>query len=383
MPKKNNLKAPPGRAFLPRKLNTKTFTTLPAIIIAVSSLWLFTGCEDTWRLWREAEEGAGLAGETSWLTENEWPIPRFLHNEGDRPDDIIGYVNKGDHSPWVSIALYDGVTFEQRWEAGPFKVARLYGRAHEPLLAATKGHIVASPDHRSIHIFNGRDGMEHTVLEMDSEVRAICPAPSDAGTVWIDLASTRHRQLDVTTGRLQPMQRPSWCPDLSHPSDWQRVSLRCGLDRGEAICRDRTLLGEVESPLYETGFSLELGNSIVSVGRMHPDDQFATTIIGHQRGQEETSWRQEFEIPVLVAHLESDTFYALLHQRYVHTAGRIVAIDRTSGVVRWNVELPWHTHAVTGPLLYHEGRLYLARSTWLDVFDATTGETLANIGTTP
>jgi hypothetical protein len=358
---------------------------------------------------REAREKAGLTGEKQWYspTTEQATLPLFIGDTGGQgPRDFVGLLQSRDTKQWFSVVVFNGLDLSTRWEAGPYKVEQSddlrrlrrmdpgssgwrYDRVGQrvdlrrrPLLAVSQGNIVVAPSRESLHLLKGRDGAEIRKVQVDSKVRALCASPGPEHFVFVDLESTRHLRFDSTSGATTKLERPEWCPERE-PLPTSSSSSSCHPLYGAASCR-ATLDDGFDTSLVENSYYVELGDRGVALGKKLWSDPYNSSIVGYSISENAILWQRRFEEHrVIRTALTEDRVLLLLDTTGGTLQMRLAALDLTSGRELWNSELPWATSPVVGPIVVSDGRVFLVRDGWLDVLDATSGQTVGFVGVTP
>lgn len=334
---------------------------------------------------REAQEKAGMTKAKRWYSpvDQEPTIPRFLAPPGsEAPQRFVGLLQSGDTRQWISVAAFNSADATKVWEAGPFQVTKHVNLRNRPLLAVSKGNVIIAPTRDDVRLLKGTDGREIRRVELDSKVRAFCPSPGAEQFLFVDLESARHVRLDPTTGATTPMERPEWCParePIARPSS----TINCQPLQGAARCRE-TLDDAFDTSLASNSYYVELGDRGVAIGSKSLDVPHNSSIVAYSISEKAVSWQKHLDQRRVVrSALNGDRLHLLLDSTAGTVQLRLAALDPTNGRELWNVELPWSSSPVYGPIIVEGDRIFLARENWLDVLDASNGRSLGSIGVTP
>jgi hypothetical protein len=299
------------------------------------------------------------------------------------PESVIGRIRKrpGDD---LWIASFEGSKFTQAWAVGPFGT---YSQGYRSTFTAVVGRYVVVTDYRAnIHSYDAATGHEVHVLQLSDRVKAMCGAPDGKPQVWIEQNDEKTGLFDATTGLTTAATRPAWCP-----SDWSGVRNDCRgwLKRGAPVnqCRGPEAAPKVSG--FEALNVLQDGDVAVALGKKKPGTAVPLAV-GFDPQTHAVRWQHPVASGDLATAAESGTtslMDALSDGRFVspyETTPRgwhFTAFDARSGDRLWDIELQ-KGFGVENP----EGfsltptRLYVMRTSSVEVYDAKTGSLLGTIG---
>jgi hypothetical protein len=315
-----------------------------------------------------------------WDTVGGPPIPAPVGGGG--VEGFVGRVRaRGNDELW--IAGFEGSKLSKVWKAGPFGT---YSQGYTSTFAAVVGRDVVVTDYRAnLRVYDLASGREARSIKLTDRAKSMCAAPDGKAHVWIEVSDERNVLVDADLGTATPLTRPSWCPDRWAASDDCRGWLKRGLAR--LNCKGAETAPKVAG--FEALNVVEEGDLAVALGKKHPGTA-APMAVGFDPKTKRVRWEQPLGSGDPAAVAESSTISlmdALAGGRfaapYALTAKgwHFTAFDAHSGERLWDVPLQ--------PILgvdHPEGfslsgaRLYVMRTSSVEVYDAKTGALVGTVG---
>jgi hypothetical protein len=314
-----------------------------------------------------------------WDTVAGPPQPAAVggHGEG-----FVGRVRtRGDDQLW--IAAFEGSKLGEVWKAGPLGN---YSQAYQSTFAAVVGsHVVVTDFKATLHLYDLATGHEVHTLKLSDRAKAMCVSPDAKPHVWIEVADKRDVLVDADAATATPAARPAWCPDLWAASDDCRGWLKRGFPRPG--CR-----GPEQSPrvtAFQAVNVIEEGDVAVALGRKHPGTAMPMAV-GFDPHTKAVRWQQ----PVVSGDPNNAAELSTTAEMDALEAGRFVtpyqltpkgwhftAFDARSGQRLWDTELQPQV-GVENPegFTLSPTRLYVMRTTSLEVYDAKSGTLVGTVG---
>jgi hypothetical protein len=297
---------------------------------------------------------------------------------------IIGRIRKrpGDD---LWIAAFEGKKFAQTWAVGPFGT---YSQGYRSTFTAVVGHFVVVTDYRAnIHSYDVATGKELHVLQLSDRVKAMCSAPDGKAEVWIEQNDERTGMYDASTGTTSPASRPAWCPN-----DWSsslRNDCRGWLKRGAPVAQCKGGEAAPKVPGFEALNVLQDGDVAVALGKKKPGTAVPLAV-GYDPQTKAIRWQHPVPSGDLASASESGTtgiMDALSDGRFVtpyETTPRgwhFTAFDAKTGDRLWDIDLQ-KVFGVDNPegFSLSPTRVYVMRTSSVEVYDSKTGAILGNIG---
>jgi hypothetical protein len=355
--------------FLSSRRTAQSLATLPSEIATLPS-----------------EIVAAATSQYFWDTVAGPPLPaRVGETSPDGPEGFVGRVrSRGDDTLW--IAAFEGTKLAQVWKAGPFGT---YSQGYQSTFTAVVGRSVLVTDYRAtLHVFDLASGREVRSLKLTDRAKAMCTSPGGEARVWLEMSDEKDVLVDADAGTLTPTARPTWCPDLWAASD----DCRGWLKRGEP----RPGCKGAESAPKVSGFEAENviveGDLAVALGKKHPGSALPVAV-GFDPKTKTVRWQESLAPGDQTTVEESSTtslMDALSGGRfvapYVLNAGaskgwHFTAIDARSGRRLWDVALR-SLIGVEEPegFSLSPARVYVMRTSSLEVYEAKTGALVGTIG---
>lgn len=324
------------------------------------------------------------AAEVEWDAANDPPAIAPLAGH----EDFVGAFwnsekgeSRKDHS--VYVGLFDGVSHERVWYAGPLgRFAQARGATH---YAVMQGRLFVSDYRGMLYAFDAATGKEQFSTKLPDRARGLCTA---GGQLWVDVIGQSGVSVDLARGTcVAAPARPAGC---AAPS----AAVACGKHRGHAECA-----GPEGAPspagftgdrvLYEGGDAAALGTSTalanVATSRVSnavPAVVFFDKASGAARatiGLAPDTITNAVSAPSSVAELAKGVLYAQYELK--DAKWRLAAFDVKNGRRMWDVVVPGSKHGDEArAIVVSSSRVYLGHGDYLDIFDAATGTTLGEFG---
>jgi hypothetical protein len=315
-----------------------------------------------------------------WDTVSGPPIP-VPASAG--PEGVIGRIRKrpGDD---LWIASFEGSRFKQTWAVGPFGT---YSQGYRATFTAVVGRYVVVSDYRAnIHSYDIATGHEVHVLQLSDRVKAMCGSPDGKPQVWIEQSDEKTGIFDATTGQTTAATRPAWCPNDSFEV---RNDCRGWLKRGAPVTHCRGPEAAPKVPGFEALNVLQDGDAAVALGKKKPGTAVPLAV-GFDPQTRAIRWQHPVPSGDLASAAESGTtgvMDALSDGRFIspyQTVPRgwhFTAFDARSGDRLWDIELQ-KVFGVDNPegFSLSPARVYVMRTSSVEVYDAKTGALLGTIG---
>ncbi len=315
-----------------------------------------------------------------WDTVAGPPVPAAVGSGG--VEGFVGRVRmRGDDTLWV--AAFEGSKLGEVWKAGPFGT---YTQGYQSTFASVVGRVVVVTDYRAkLHVYDVASGRETRTLALTDRAKAMCSSPDGRARVWIEMSDEKNVLFDADLGTSTPAPRPAWCPDSWAASDDCRGWLKRGPPR--LSCKGP------ESAPKVTGFEaknvVEEGDLAVALGRKHPGTGVPIAL-GFDPKTKVVRWQQAVASGDQAIVSESSTtsiMDAMAGGRFVapyeltSKGWHLTAFDARSGQRVWDVAL----QALIGidepeGFSLSTSRVYLMRSSSLEVYDAKSGAIVGTIG---
>jgi hypothetical protein len=315
-----------------------------------------------------------------WDTVGGTPIPAVVGPAGG--DGFVGRIRmRGDDTLW--IAAFDGTKPSMVWKAGPFGT---YSEGYRSTLASIVGREVIVTDYRAnVHVYDLATGHEARSAKLSDRAKSMCTAPDGKAHVWIETNDEKGTLFNADVGTASPAPRPAWCSE----SAWAPGDCRGspGLGPARVGCKDPALAPKVSG--FEAIHVLEEGDAAVALGRKHPGTALPMAV-GFDPKTKAQRWEHAIAAgdPASIAESgSSSSLDALAGGRFVapyeitSKGWHFTAFDAKTGQRLWDIPLK----AAIGSG-YAEGlslspsRMYVMRSSSVEVYDAKTGAFYGAIG---
>ncbi|MCY1035347.1 hypothetical protein OV207_28130 [Corallococcus sp. BB11-1] len=300
---------------------------------------------------------------------------------GDGTDDIIGHVRRLEASKGMDlVAAFDGRTLEQLWETPP---AEGPDTSRTTKVIAQGGRLVMS-EQRVVNLLEAETGKRLGRVPLSDSPRRLCIPPGDTESVWIEVVDGQHLLLNTRTATARPAPRaPPRCatPPLSPQT--------CSLGRPVELTTtcERSSYPPSDIRGFSPSFIYRNKNAILVTGTRRPGTSVPMAAL-FQKGSRKPLWHGvvadtdpltlQDQTPE-VAELTDDAFYIAyeLEQGGV----RLVRRDLGTGAMTWDVAIPRSKDGSAPPVIWaHGDRVYVPHWTWLDVFEASTGNLVGTLG---
>ncbi len=316
-----------------------------------------------------------------WDTVAGPPVPGAVGSGAS--EGFVGRIRTrgGDDQLW--IAGFQGNDLSLAWKVGPFGT---YSQGYPSTFATVVGHSVVVTDYRAnVHVYDVASGRELRSAKLSDRAKAMCGAPDGKSHVWIAVSDEKNVLLDADTGTLTPAARPAWCPDLWAASDDCRGWLKRGAPRPE--CKGAEAAPKV--PSFEAANVIEEGDLGVAFGKKHPGTAVPIAV-GFDPKTKAIRWEQSIASGDQAGVAETSTtsiMDALAGGRFVapyeltSKGWHFAAFDARTGQRIWDTPLG----SVIGSndpegFSLTASRLYVIRTSTLEVYDAKTGALVGTLG---
>jgi len=323
---------------------------------------------------------SALASSFLWDTVAGPPIPAAVGKPG-----VEGFVGRIRARPGddLWIAGFEGAKLGQVWKAGPFGT---YSQGYQSTHMAVVGRDVVVTDYRAnVHVYDVATGKEARTLRLSDRAKGICASPDGKARVWIELSDTNHVLFDADQGTATPAPRPAWCPDTWANSN----DCRGWLKRGPPVpgCRGPDVGPKVNG--FQAENVVEEADLAVALGKKHPGTAVPMAV-GFDPKTKAVRWEQPVASGDQASVAESSTISimdALSDGRFVtpyeltSKGWHMSVFDARSGQRLWDQPLQ-PIIGVDHPegLSLSATRLYVMRTTSVEVYDARNGTLVGTLG---
>jgi outer membrane protein assembly factor BamB len=314
-----------------------------------------------------------------WDTVSGPPIPAPV---GTGAEGFVGRIRvRGEDTLW--IAGFEGNGLSVAWKAGPFGT---YSQGYQSTFTTVVGRDVVVTDYRAnVHVYDVATGKELRSAKLSDRANAMCAAPDGKGHVWIATTDEKHVLFDVEAGTLTASPRPAWCPDLWAANGDCRGWLKRGAPRLE--CKGPEAAPKV--PSFEAINVVEEGDLAVALGKKHPGTAVPIAV-GYDPKTKAVRWEQSIASGDQAGVTEISTtsiMDALAGGRFVapyeltSKGWHFTAFDARTGQRVWDAPLQ-STIGSSDPegFSLSATRLYVMRTSSLEVYDAKTGAQVGSVG---
>jgi hypothetical protein len=319
-----------------------------------------------------------VTSEAMWDTVAGPPISATLG----AAEGFVGRV-RARGSDELFVAAYDDEKLGQAWKVGPFGT---YTQGYQSTFTGVVGHSVIVTDYRAnLHVYDAATGKETRTLKLSDRAKSMCTAPDGKGRVWIEVSDEKNVMFDVEAGTQSPAGRPAWCPDLWAASH----DCRGWLKRGGPVLTCKGPEAAPKVPGFEAENVVEDGELAVALGKKHPGTALPI-VVGFDPKTKTVRWQQSLAPGDQSAVAESSTtsiMDALAGGRFAapyeltSKGWHFTAFDARSGQRAWDVTLQ-PLIGVDEPegFSMNASRVYVMRTSSLEVYDAKTGALVGTIG---
>jgi PQQ-like domain len=326
---------------------------------------------------------AGLSAASSsymWDTVAGPPIPIPTAAGEDGVEGFVGRVRtRGDDALW--IVSFEGNHLGEVWKVGPFGT---YSEGYQSTFASVAGtHVVVTDYRAALHVYDVASGKETNTLKLSDRAKEMCTAPEGKAQVWIEVSDERNVLVDANAGTSVPAARPAWCPD-----PWGiHTDCRGWLSRGAPRpgCKGPESAPKVAG--FEAENVVQDGDLAVAFGKKHPGTALPI-VVGFDPKTKAVRWQQSLASGDQTAVSDNGaSMDALAGGRFAapysltSSGWHFTAFDARSGQRLWDVPLA-SLIGISEPEGFgmSPARLYVMRSTSLEVYDAKTGVLVGTIG---
>jgi hypothetical protein len=315
-----------------------------------------------------------------WDTVAGPPMPATVGETG--VEGFVGRVRmRGDDTLYV--VAFEGAKLGQVWKAGPFGT---YSQGYQSTFASAVGHAVVVTDYRAkVHVYDLASGHETHTLNLSDRAKAMCSSPDGKAHVWIEMSDEKHVLVDADLGTATPSPRPAWCPDSWATSDDCRGWLKRGPPR--ISCKGPESAPRVNG--FEAKNVVEEGDLAVALGKKHPGTGIPIAV-GFDPKTKTVRWQQAIGAGDQATVSESSTtsiMDAIAGGRFVapyevtSKGWHFTAFDARSGQRDWDISLQ-SLIGIDQPegFTLSASRVYIMRSSSLEVYDAKSGALVGTIG---
>jgi outer membrane protein assembly factor BamB len=306
------------------------------------------------------------------------PVPAAVGAGG--VEGFVGRIRmRGDDTLW--IAAFEGAKLGQVWKEGPLGT---YSQAYQSTFASVVGRSVVVTDYRAnMHVYDLGTGRETRTVKLSDRAKGMC-TPLGGRHVWLEMSDEKNVLVDVDAGTTTPAARPVGCPQGDTSGD-----CRGWLTRGAP----RPGCAGPEGAPKVSGFQavnvIEDGDAAVALGKKHPGTALPI-VVGFDPKTKSVRWQQPVASGDQAAAAESSStsvMDALAGGRFVvpyEMTGKgwhFTAFDAHTGQRIW--DFPLHSGiGLDEPQGFSLSatRVYVMRSSSLEVYDAKTGAPIGTVG---
>jgi outer membrane protein assembly factor BamB len=325
-----------------------------------------------------SEIAAAADADFMWDTVAGPPIPAAL---GGGVEGFVGRIRtRGDDT--LFIAAFEGAKLGQVWKAGPLGT---YTQAYQSTFASVLGRSVVVTDYRAnLHVYDLTTGHETRTLKLTDRAKGLCTAPNGRARVWIEMSDEKNVVFDVDAGTSTLAPRPAWCPQSETSGDC-RGWLTRGPPRQGCAGPD----GSPKVNAFQAENVIEDGDLGVALGKKHPGTALPIAV-GFDPKTKAVRWQAPVASGDQTAVAESSStsvMDALAGGRFVvpyevtSKGWHFTAFDARSGQRIWDVPLR-SVIGIEDPegFSLSAARVYVMRSSSLEVYDAKTGALVGTLG---
>ena len=317
-----------------------------------------------------------------WDTVGGPPLP--VPGSPGAPETFLGRVRmRGDGTLW--IAAFDGSKLGVAWKVGPFGT---YSEGYQSTFANVVGRSVVVTDYRAVaHVYDLASGRELRSVHLTDRAKAVCPSTDGRPHVWIEQKDEKNVLLDVDQGTAAVAPRPAWCPAAASESG----DCRGWLERGSSRpgCKGPTVAPKVSG--FEAINVIEQEDQAVALGKRHPGTALPVAV-GFDPKTKAVRWQQPIASGDQASAAEASStsaMDAMAAGRFVTTyeltskGWHFTAFDAKNGQRLWDVALqPILGMDEPQGFSLSTTRVYVMRTSSLEVYDAKTGAYVGTVGGT-
>jgi hypothetical protein len=299
--------------------------------------------------------------------------------------EVEGFVGRvrthGDDSLW--IAGFEGTKLSEVWKAGPFGT---YSQGYRSTYAAVVGRDLVVTDYRAmVHVYDVATGRESRTIKLTDRAKGLCASPDGKPHVWLEMSDEKNVLVDADAGTATAAARPAWCPQTWGASHDCRGWLTRGAPKPG--CRGAESAPKVAG--FQAANVMEDGDLAVALGEKHPGTALPT-VVGFDPKTKAVRWQASVGSGDPAALAESTTtslMDSLAGGRFVtpyeitSKGWRFTAFDARTGQRLWDVPLqPASGSGDSEGFSLSAARVYVMRSSTLEVYDAKTGAFVGTVG---
>ena len=276
-------------------------------------------------------------------------------------------VGTGDQ---LFFILADGTTMKERWRSGPLgSYSEAYRATHAGIVGA---HVVFSDFKSTIHVVDVATGKEAHAIKLTDRVAQICPL-GDGSEAWVQVEDGTNVMIDANAGTKKTAPRPSVCAD--RPSSFRKgFEARASSNPGPKVAG------------FKANHVFVDGSNAVAEGVKSPGTRIPL-LVGFDPTSHAVRWQGALETGDPDAmHPTSHVADGLAGGLFVSTydlpskPARIAAFDAKTGTRTWDVELPHQKTGSVDDLVASATRIYVVRSSNVEVLDTKDGKLLGRVG---
>ena len=295
--------------------------------------------------------------------------PPQIAKMADGSEAFLGRYRVGSADQLFFIAA-DSSTMKEHWRAGPLgSYSEAYQATH---LSIVGTHVVYSDFKSSIHVLDVTTGKETHALKLTDRVLQVCPL-ADGTEAWVQVADGANVLVDINAGTKKLAPKPASCVDRPSP-------FRKGFEaRASSSAMPKT-------PGFKANHVYVDGASGVAEGFKSPGTRIPL-LVGFDPTLHLIRWQGPLEsVDADAMHESSHVAGGLAGGQFVATyelpskPSRIAAFDAKSGTRTWDVELPHQKIGYVDDLVMSATRIYVVRSSNVEVLDAKNGTLLGRVG---
>ncbi|HLK41046.1 MAG TPA: hypothetical protein VKU41_30050 [Polyangiaceae bacterium] len=314
-----------------------------------------------------------------WDTVGGPPMPAPI---GGGVEGFVGRI-RTQGSDDLLVAGFDGTKLKPVWKVGPLGT---YSQGSQATFTAVIGREVVVTDYRAVvHVYDVASGHELRKVTLTDRAKSMCTAPDGKPRVWVEVSDERNVVVDIDAATTTPMARPAWCPDRFAFNDCRGWTRR-GPPRPS--CRGAEAAPKV--PGFEAVNVVEEEDFAVALGKRHPGTAVPMAV-GFDPKTRAVRWQQPLSSGDPLSVAESSTLSvmdAVAGGRFVapyqitSKAWHFTAFDARSGQRLWEVALQ-PLIGVDNPDGFglSASRVYVMRTSSVEVYDAKTGALVGVVGT--
>jgi hypothetical protein len=315
-----------------------------------------------------------------WDTVAGPPIPAAVGASG--VEGFVGRIReRGEDN--LFIAAFDGASLGVVWKTPALGT---YSQAYQSTYASVVGRSVVVTDYRAnVHVYDLGTGKETRAVKLTDRAKGMCAPPTGKGRVWIEMSDEKDVTFDVDSGALSPSARPAWCPQGSGMGSDCRGWLTRGAPRPGCAGPE----GAPKVNGFEAINVITDGDAAVALGKKHPGTSLPI-VVGFDPKTKTVRWQESVasgDQTAVAASSTTSVMDALAGGRFVvpyeitSKGWHFTAFDAHSGQRLWDIAL----HSGIGiddseGFSLSASRVYVMRTSSLEVYDAKTGASVGTIG---